>query len=435
MLAILHVGSPRAGRSEARGNRVRRLAAALSCAVVGAVLLSPTLPSSADEEDRLKHDQREVQQDEKSAAKDLEDSSAGLREASATYASARKKLAGAQTKLNQLNARLLEVQAAHTQVKADLVEQKLVLAQARERLAAGEAEVKQQREDMRDEILSGFTGGDPRLSQAAALLSGGSMEDLMRQQTYADAAASGQDATLQRMEATETMLVVQEGEVQNATDAIAAKEKKARELVAEVDSVRDQAAAVHSAMSSLADQAANAKRSAEAAKAADAAELSKLQAEDSALREKIRALAAAATDRNVGSVGGLFAAPVADSYVTSPYGVRKHPIYGYVSLHNGTDFHAPCGRPLRAVESGRIISTASSSVWGNRLHLYLGKVNGHSYTAVYNHISSYAKRSGSVGRGETVAYAGTTGWSTACHLHFTILRDGTPVDPAPLIGG
>ncbi|MGY0389679.1 peptidoglycan DD-metalloendopeptidase family protein [Nocardioides sp. WG-D5] len=417
--------------------RAGRLAAALSCVVVAAVLLSPTLPSSADERDRLEQEQREIQRDQKAAAEDLEHSSAGLREASATYAAAREKLDRAQTRLNELNARLVEVQAAHTQVKAELAEQKVLLAKAKKELAEGQAEVKAQREQMRDEILSRFTGGDPRLAQAAALLSGGSLEDLMRQQTYVDAAAAGQDATLQRMEATETMLVVREAEVQEATDAIAAKEKKARKLVAEVDSLRDQAAAAHDEMSTLAERAATAKRSAEAARAADAAELRKLEAEESALRTKIRSLASAGsgTDRNVGSVGGLFGMPVTDTYITSPYGIRKHPIYGYVALHNGTDYHAPCGRPLLAIESGQIISTSYSSVWGNRLYLYLGKVNGHSYTAVYNHISSYAKRSGSVGRGETVAYAGTTGWSTGCHLHFTVLRDGTPVDPVPLIGG
>ncbi|TQL69665.1 murein DD-endopeptidase MepM/ murein hydrolase activator NlpD [Nocardioides albertanoniae] len=403
--------------------------------MAAAVLLSPAPPSSADEKDRLEKEKREVQQSQKAAEEDLEHSSAGLREASATYAAAQKKLDGARTRLEQLNTRLGEVQAAHTRLEAELSEQKALLAQAREQLAEGEAEVKAQREEMRDEILTRFTGGDPRLSQAATLLSGGSVDDLMRQQTYADAAAAGQDATLQRMEATETMLVVREGEVQKATAAIAAKEKKARELVAEVDSLRDQAARAHTEMSALTQKAARAKQSAEAAKAADAAELKKLQGEESSLRQKIRALAAAGADRNVGSVGGLFAAPVADTYITSPYGVRKHPIYGYVALHNGTDFHAPCGRPLQAVGSGRIISTAFSSVWGNRLHLFLGNVNGHSYTAVYNHISSYAKRSGTVGRGETVAFAGTTGWSTACHLHFTMLRDGTPVDPMPLIGG
>lgn len=400
------------------------------------MLFSPPLPSSADERDRLEQEQREVERDQKAAAKDLEHSSAGVREASSTYAAAQKKLDRAQSRLDELNARLVEAQAAHARLESELAEQRRLLAAAKRQLAEGQAKVKRQREEMRDAILTRFTGGDPQLAQAAALLSGGSLEDLMRQQTYADAAAAGQDATLQRMEATETMLVVRETEVQEATDAIAAKEKKARKLVAEVDSLRDQAEAAHAEMSTLAEQAATAKRSAEAARAADAAELRKLEAEESALRTKIRALASSGSgsDRNVGSVGGLFGAPVSDTYVTSPYGIRKHPIYGYVALHNGTDFHAPCGRPLRAIESGQIISTSYSSVWGNRLHLYLGKVNGHSYTAVYNHISSYAKRSGSIGRGETVAYAGTTGWSTGCHLHFTILRDGTPVDPAPLLG-
>ncbi|MBC7276484.1 M23 family metallopeptidase [Nocardioides sp.] len=416
--------------------RAGSLAAVLSCAVVAAVLFSPPLPSSADERDRLEQEQREVERDQKAAAKDLEHSSAGVREASSTYAAAQKKLDRAQSRLDELNARLVEAQAAHARLESELAEQRRLLAAAKRQLAEGQAKVKRQREEMRDAILTRFTGGDPQLAQAAALLSGGSLEDLMRQQTYADAAAAGQDATLQRMEATETMLVVRETEVQEATDAIAAKEKKARKLVAEVDSLRDQAEAAHAEMSTLAEQAATAKRSAEAARAADAAELRKLEAEESALRTKIRALASSGSgsDRNVGSVGGLFGAPVSDTYVTSPYGIRKHPIYGYVALHNGTDFHAPCGRPLRAIESGQIISTSYSSVWGNRLHLYLGKVNGHSYTAVYNHISSYAKRSGSIGRGETVAYAGTTGWSTGCHLHFTILRDGTPVDPAPLLG-
>ncbi len=51
-------------------------------------------------------------------------------------------------------------------------------------------------------------------------------------------------------------------------------------------------------------------------------------------------------------------------------------------------------------------------------------------TLVYNHLSSYAASTGErVRRGETVGYAGTTGWSTGCHLHFTVLLDGNPVDP------
>ena len=59
-----------------------------------------------------------------------------------------------------------------------------------------------------------------------------------------------------------------------------------------------------------------------------------------------------------------------------------------------------------------------------------GKVNGHNLTVVYNHATSYRVDVGDhVTRGEIVGYVGSTGWSTGCHLHFTVLQDGTAVDP------
>ena len=49
---------------------------------------------------------------------------------------------------------------------------------------------------------------------------------------------------------------------------------------------------------------------------------------------------------------------------------------------------------------------------------------------VYNHVTSYRVNVGDqVSRGETVGYVGSTGWSTGCHLHFTVLEDGDAVDP------
>ena len=117
-------------------------------------------------------------------------------------------------------------------------------------------------------------------------------------------------------------------------------------------------------------------------------------------------------------------------YVTSAFGWRRHPIYGYWGLHDGTDFHAPCGTPLQASGNGRVISEYYQSAWGNRLILDLGRVRGHGVAVIYNHISGYRAHTGQVvRRGETLAYAGTTGWSTACHLHFTVMVDGQPRDP------
>jgi murein DD-endopeptidase MepM/ murein hydrolase activator NlpD len=69
-------------------------------------------------------------------------------------------------------------------------------------------------------------------------------------------------------------------------------------------------------------------------------------------------------------------------------------------------------------------------VWGNRLYLNLGMVNGDFITVIYNHLSGYNVEVGAtVGRGDVVGYVGTTGWSTGCHLHFTVMENGKPVDP------
>ena len=76
------------------------------------------------------------------------------------------------------------------------------------------------------------------------------------------------------------------------------------------------------------------------------------------------------------------------------------------------------------------MSEVWSDVYGHRLYLDVGRVNGKNMTLVYNHLTSYATHVGQrVHRGQTVGYAGTTGWSTGCHLHFTVLLDGNPVNP------
>jgi murein DD-endopeptidase MepM/ murein hydrolase activator NlpD len=179
------------------------------------------------------------------------------------------------------------------------------------------------------------------------------------------------------------------------------------------------------------------KAEARAARQADLRMLEKLKREEARIKKKILAAiaaaeAAAAAAGNNGYTGdsdGFFSYPVAGR-VTSPFGYRVHPIYGYYGLHDGTDFGAGCGAPLRAVADGTVVSSYYSSVYGNRLYVSVGRVNGASVVAVYNHASSYRVGVGDkVSRGETVGYVGSTGWSTGCHLHFTVLRSGKAVDP------
>ncbi|WP_241997827.1 MULTISPECIES: M23 family metallopeptidase [Kribbella] len=129
-----------------------------------------------------------------------------------------------------------------------------------------------------------------------------------------------------------------------------------------------------------------------------------------------------------GSSSGL-SYPI-NTYITSPYGMRFHPVLHYWKLHDGTDFGAGCGTPIHAAASGVITDRYYNGGYGNRLFLSNGVINGSSITTVYNHLSRYKVRVGQrVTKGQVIGYVGTTGYSTGCHLHFMVYEDGRVVNP------
>ncbi|WP_277100986.1 M23 family metallopeptidase [Cutibacterium granulosum] len=116
--------------------------------------------------------------------------------------------------------------------------------------------------------------------------------------------------------------------------------------------------------------------------------------------------------------------------ITSPYGQRFHPVLHVWKLHDGTDFGASCGTPIRAPRDGVVAEKYFNRGYGNRLMLDHGKVGGHYVTTGYNHASSYTVGVGQhVSRGQVIGYVGTTGFSTGCHLHFMVWTDGNRENP------
>lgn len=98
--------------------------------------------------------------------------------------------------------------------------------------------------------------------------------------------------------------------------------------------------------------------------------------------------------------------------------------------HKGIDYPMPSGAVLKAVAAGTVSHTRNAAA-GNKLELSIG--NG--LVAGYHHLSSFiAGKGSSVGRGADVARVGSTGRSSGPHLHFSLKRDGTYVDPAPYLG-
>lgn len=125
---------------------------------------------------------------------------------------------------------------------------------------------------------------------------------------------------------------------------------------------------------------------------------------------------------------GTLRRPVAGS-ITSSFGMRVHPVTGVRKLHDGTDFGARCGTPVRAAASGRVVGTPTDRGYGNRVLIdHGGLVTG------YAHLSSRSVHRGQrVGSGTVIGRVGSTGMSTGCHLHFMVLRHGRATDPMALL--
>ena len=122
---------------------------------------------------------------------------------------------------------------------------------------------------------------------------------------------------------------------------------------------------------------------------------------------------------------GSFLRPVGGP-VTSPFGMRVHPVTGVRKLHDGVDFAAPCGTPVRAAASGAVVLRERHPAYGWRVVVD----HGDGSRSAYTHLQAFAVVVGQrVEAGTPLGSVGTTGLSTGCHLHFMIERDGSPVDP------
>jgi murein DD-endopeptidase MepM/ murein hydrolase activator NlpD len=113
--------------------------------------------------------------------------------------------------------------------------------------------------------------------------------------------------------------------------------------------------------------------------------------------------------------------------VSSGFGYRVHPIYGDRRLHTGWDLNAGCGEPIRAAADGRVIVNG----WQGGYGLAVIIDHGGGMSTLYAHQTrtnvDYGQR---VALGDVIGYIGSTGLSTACHLHFEVRLAGQPVDPA-----
>lgn len=113
--------------------------------------------------------------------------------------------------------------------------------------------------------------------------------------------------------------------------------------------------------------------------------------------------------------------------VTSGFGWRIHPIYKTQEFHPGLDFPSNQGTPVYATGNGKV-EFANMDNSGYGLHVIIN--HGFGYQTLYGHLSKLAVRVGEkVSRGQLIGYVGSTGLSTAPHLHYEVIKNNEKVNP------
>jgi murein DD-endopeptidase MepM/ murein hydrolase activator NlpD len=137
------------------------------------------------------------------------------------------------------------------------------------------------------------------------------------------------------------------------------------------------------------------------------------------------------------NAGGIISASgwarPSSGYVTSPFGMRYHPIYHTWLLHNGTDIAGQgCGAPIFAAHSGTVSYAGPNGTLGNFIQIE----HGDGTSSGYGHIMPggiHVSIGQHVDPGQPIAQVGTTGASTGCHLHFIIRVGGVLTNPVPFM--
>jgi len=116
-----------------------------------------------------------------------------------------------------------------------------------------------------------------------------------------------------------------------------------------------------------------------------------------------------------------------ESYLSSGFGLRYHPIYKIRKLHTGLDFAARIGTPIHAAGGGTI-SRVSNSYYGYGKQIEID--HGFGFKTKYAHMSEFKVKNGQkVKRGELIGYSGNSGTSSGPHLHYEVIKNRKKVNP------
>lgn len=432
----------------------------LALALSATLLAGLSAPTYGDDKDDVKREQRKNQKQLDAAKDEVQESTKAARDAKAALDRAEARLGDAQTKLGRTRGRLAVAQAEDARLRAALEQAEAELTTAEENLEKAERKLKSSRGTVESFAVESVMAGDTGLKAFGDLLRGADPAEFSESMSASTSIGDAQIAIMQQLAASEVMLGIERDKVEKLRDQVAVKKQEAEAVVVQMQALTAQAEAQAASVAKLVTARSGAKQAADKALVEDQRLLAQWEAERVALenqmaeivRKELEAAERARREREkkkggggggggggnggggngggtTGDGGGTLSRPV-NGPITSPYGMRRHPITGVYKLHDGTDFGVGCGTPIRAAASGTIISQYFNGAYGNRVILNNGIKRGVSVITTYNHLSRYAVGTGAkVKRGQVIGYVGSTGYSTGCHLHFMVLTNGRTTQP------
>ncbi|WP_291378771.1 peptidoglycan DD-metalloendopeptidase family protein [Demequina sp.] len=357
-------------------------------------------------------------------------------------------IANATIRLTELNERLPIVQEeyrlAQERYDAALLQQSIVAAKLEaarsedaaltEQIDADDAKIDELR-DVLAEIARAEYQGSREDASLSIFFGAQTSDEFVDDYAYRETTSRVQSNTLAQMEELAAVNRNRKARQEAVREYIEELKVQADALVVEAQQAKDAAEAKKLEVETLLAEAEELKAYLESQRDAYVAQQKELEAAQAALKAELEALwkkklEEEAVNGTGSLVKGFLSPPTSVPYITSSYGWRIHPIFGYGRLHAGTDFRAYCGTPILAAADGQVEWATYRYGFGNQVMLDHGVVSGKVLFTSYNHFSSFAVSTGqNVKRGQVVGYSGTTGTSTACHLHFEVYVNGSTVDP------
>ena len=260
---------------------------------------------------------------------------------------------------------------------------------------------------------------DGNVDPVAVALTSGGTESITERAAAADMALRTENQTMTSALDVSSSQRTQSTRQGAITDRIADLEEKAAQAEADAQTAKDDADAKLTELNDLKDQASAKQTEWDAQKG-------------QARSDELAAIDAAnqATGVSYTSSSGFRNPLDIPIVVTSPFGMRYHPVLGIMKGHSGTDMAADCGTIIHAVASGYVSAVSADVSAGNYVDINHGIVGGNSVITEYLHMQAqYVSPGQYVNAGDALGEVGSTGYATGCHLHFGVLENGNYVEP------